>query len=149
VTKITGFSRILSNFAINYSKSMKEKSLGSAILKGKCPQCREGDIFPTSIFSYSKLTEVNHRCPHCQAVLVPEPDFFYGAMYISYAFSVALVVNVLIILNLFFEDPEISVYIITVIISNIILLPLMLRYSKVLYLYWLGKLQYDPLKAKK
>jgi hypothetical protein len=70
-------------------------------------------------------------------------------MYISYAFSVALVVNVLIILNYFFDDPEISVYIITVVLSNIILLPLMLRYSKILYLYWLGKLSFDPLKAKK
>lgn len=140
---------ILGKFAFNNSINMKEKSLGLAILHGKCPQCREGNIFPTSIFSYNKLTEINHRCPHCQAVLVPEPDFFYGAMYISYAFSVALVVNVLIILNFFFEDPEISVYIITVVISNIILLPLMLRYSKVLYLYWLGKLHYDPLKAKK
>jgi hypothetical protein len=29
------------------------------------------------------------------------------------------------------------------------LLPLMLRYSKILYLYWLGKLSFDPLKAKK
>ncbi|MFD2202974.1 DUF983 domain-containing protein [Shivajiella indica] len=128
---------------------MKERSLGSAMLHGKCPQCREGSIFPSSLFSYHKLTEVNHTCPKCKAVLTPEPDFFYGAMYISYAFSVALVINVLIILNFFFEDPDISVYIITVIVSNLVLLPLMLRYSKVLYLYWLGKLQYDPGKVKK
>lgn len=123
---------------------MKERSLGAAMLQGKCPKCREGNIFPNSMHSYRKLTVVNQRCPNCNAVLIPEPDFFYGAMYISYAFSVALVINVMIILNFFFEDPAVSVYILTVVVANIILLPLMLRYSKVLYLYWLGKLKYTP-----
>jgi len=123
---------------------MKERSLGAAMLQGKCPKCRKGNIFPNSILSYRKLTVVNQRCSNCNAVLVPEPDFFYGAMYISYAFSVALVINVMIILNFFFEDPAVSVYILTVLVANIILLPLMLRYSKVLYLYWLGKLKFTP-----
>lgn len=127
---------------------MKDKSLGTAIFQGKCPQCREGNIFPVSMLSYKKLTEVHHNCPHCQAVLTPEPDFFYGAMYISYAFSVALVINVLLILNYFFDDPDVMVYVITVVASNLILLPLMLRYSKVLYLYGVGKLKFDPQKSK-
>lgn len=127
---------------------MKEKSLGTAILQGKCPRCREGNIFPTSIFSYNKLTEVHHTCPHCEAVLTPEPDFFYGAMYISYAFSVALVINVLIVLNFVFNDPEMWVYGVTVVGTNLLLLPVMLRYSKVLYLYGVGKLKFDPKYSK-
>jgi uncharacterized protein (DUF983 family) len=128
---------------------MKTRSLGAAIAQGKCPQCREGNIFPTSLVSYAKLTEVNHHCGNCGAVFTPEPDFFYGAMYISYAFSVALVVNVLIILNFLMERPPVWGYVVTVIVSNIVLLPLMLRYSKILYLYWLGKLKYDPAAAAK
>lgn len=127
---------------------MKEKSLGLAILQGKCPKCREGSIFPTSIFSYKNLTIVHQKCPHCDAVLTPEPDFFYGAMYISYAFSVALVINVMIVLNFAFDDPEMWVYGVTVVVTNLLLLPLMLRYSKVLYLYGVGKLKFDP-KYKK
>lgn len=91
---------------------------------------------------------MRHKCPHCEAVLTPEPDFFYGAMYISYAFSVALVINVLIILNYFFDDPEMWVYGVTVVVSNLILLPVMLRYSKVLYLYGVGKLKFDPKYTK-
>jgi uncharacterized protein (DUF983 family) len=127
---------------------MKQKSLGSAILQGKCPRCREGSIFPTSIFSYNKLTDVYQKCPHCDAVLTPEPDFFYGAMYISYAFSVALVINVLIVLNFVFNDPEMWVYGVTVVVTNLLLLPVMLRYSKVLYLYGVGKLKFDPKYSK-
>ena len=127
---------------------MKEKSLGTAILQGKCPRCREGNIFPVSIFSYNKLTDIRHKCPHCEAVLTPEPDFFYGAMYISYAFSVALVINVMIVLNYVFHDPQMWVYGTTVVVSNFILLPVMLRYSKVLYLYGMGKLKFDPKFSK-
>lgn len=127
---------------------MKEKSLGSAILQGKCPRCREGNIFPTSIISYRKLTEVSDKCQHCHAVISPEPDFFMGAMFISYAFSVALVIAVLIILNFLFEDPSIFIYGITIIVANLVLLPLMLRYSKVLYLYGVGKLKFDPKYSK-
>jgi phage FluMu protein Com len=125
---------------------MKGRSLGAAMLQGKCPKCREGNIFPNSMFSYRKLTVVNERCPNCNAVLIPEPDFFYGAMYISYAFSVALVINVMIILNWFFDDPEVMTYILTVLVANLILLPLMLRYSKILYLYLVGKLKYTTSK---
>ena len=127
---------------------MKEKSLGTAILQGKCPRCREGNIFPTSIFSYHKLTDVHHKCPHCDAVFSPEPDFFMGAMFISYAFSVALVISSVIILNLLFDDPSILIYGITIIVGNLILLPVMLRYSKVLYLYGVGKLKFDPKYSK-
>jgi uncharacterized protein (DUF983 family) len=124
---------------------MKGRSLGGAMLHGKCPKCREGNIFPISMFSYRKLTVVNQRCPNCDAVLIPEPDFFYGAMYISYAFSVALVINVMIIITWLFDDPDVMTYILTVLVANLILLPLMLRYSKILYLYGVGKLKYTPL----
>jgi uncharacterized protein (DUF983 family) len=128
---------------------MKQVSLSKAMLSGKCPHCREGNIFPTSLVSYSKLTAVNHKCPTCQAVLTPEPDFFYGAMYISYAFSVALMVTVFVAVNVLFGRPPLSYYLIPIVISNVVLLPLMLRYSKVLYLYGVGKLSFNPDWKKK
>ncbi|WP_186756266.1 DUF983 domain-containing protein [Echinicola salinicaeni] len=120
------------------------KSAGAAILAGKCPKCRKGNIFPVSIVSFKRLSAVNHNCPNCGAVLEPEPDFYYGAMYVSYALSVALVINVMIILNFVFGDPDVWVYIASVAGANLLLLPIMLRYSKVLYLYAAGKLKYDP-----
>jgi len=122
----------------------KETSLTAAIFKGKCPRCRKGNIFPVSMFSFRKLTEVNQICPSCGVDLVPEPDFYYGAMYISYALSVALFITVMVVLNFLFNDPELMVYIGSVLFFNLILLPLMLRISKVLYLYGLGKISYEP-----
>jgi hypothetical protein len=73
---------------------------------------------------------------------VPEPDFFYGAMYISYAFSVAWIITVLTAINVLVEKPELWMYLSIIFSGNIILLPTMLRYSKVLYLYLASKLKY-------
>ncbi len=123
---------------------MAKIGLVRAMIDAKCPRCRKGDIFPTSLFSFTKLTDVHLKCPNCNASLTPEPDFFYGAMYISYAFSVALVIGVMVILYNFFDDPAMWIYILTVFVINILFMPLMLRYSKVLYLYGLGRLEYNP-----
>lgn len=119
------------------------KSLGAAILGCKCPKCREGNLFSVGVFNYRKLSEINKTCQTCGANLNPEPDFYYGAMYISYAFSVALVITALTAINVLVEEPELWMYLTLVAVLNIILLPLMLRYSKVLYLYGLGKLKYS------
>jgi uncharacterized protein (DUF983 family) len=122
----------------------KEKSAVEAILAAKCPQCRRGRLFSVPLMSYKKLSHIKTTCEVCQANLNPEPDFYYGAMYISYAFSVALVITALVALNVLLEKPELWMYLVMVLSLNILLLPIMLRYSKVIYLYLLGKLSYRP-----
>jgi uncharacterized protein (DUF983 family) len=122
----------------------KEKSTFRAILKAKCPQCREGNLFAVSLMSYKKLSQVNPVCKVCKANLNPEPDFYYGAMYISYGFSVAIVITAFVALNVLLVKPELWMYLVMVLVLNVTLLPLMLRYSKVLYLYLVGKLKYRP-----
>ncbi len=113
-----------------------------SIAAAKCPQCREGNLYSVSLLSYRKLSDVNKSCAVCGANFHPEPDFYYGAMYISYAFSVALVITSLIAINVLVAVPKLWMYLSTVVVLNILLLPAMLRYSKVLYLYGLSKLKY-------
>ena len=118
------------------------KSLAAAIATCSCPRCRKGKLFPVSQFSYRKLTEVNKSCQVCGANLIPEPGFYDGAMYISYAFSVALVISSLVAVNVVVEKPELWMYLSTVVVLNILLVPAMLRYSKTLYQYGVGKLKF-------
>ncbi len=118
------------------------KSLGISIAGARCPQCREGNLFSVSLLSYRKLSDVNKACPVCGANFHPEPDFYYGAMYISYAFSVALVIASLTTINVLVSAPKLWMYLSMVVVLNALLLPAMLRYSKVLYLYGLSKLKY-------
>jgi uncharacterized protein (DUF983 family) len=118
------------------------KSLAAAIAQAKCPKCREGNMFPVSTFSYRKLTVIHSRCAVCGADLIPEPGFYDGAMYISYAFSVALMITSLVAINVLVEKPELWMYMSSVIGLTAALMPAMLRYSKTLYQYGVGKLKY-------
>ena len=118
------------------------KSLVSSIVQAKCPKCREGNMFPVSPFSYRKLAEIHARCEVCDANLVPEPGFYDGAMYISYAFSVALMITSLVAINILVAKPELWMYLGSVAGLTAVLLPAMLRYSKTLYQYGVGKLKY-------
>ncbi|WP_268036444.1 DUF983 domain-containing protein [Algoriphagus sp. PAP.12] len=99
-------------------------------------------MFPVSVFSFNKLTEMNKSCDCCNANFQPEPRFYDGAMYISYGFSVALVITVFVAINILVADPELWMYLTTIVVINLFLLPVMLRYSKVLYLYGMGKLKF-------
>lgn len=125
------------------SETKKGPSLMGAVLRCKCPSCREGNLFPVPVSSFRKLTDVNEQCPVCGEILIPEPDFFYGAMYISYGMSVALFISVMVALNVLFDEPSLTLYIGSVVSANLLLLPFMLRYSKVLYLYALGRINYS------
>ena len=59
----------------------------SRMLGMKCPNCGEGDLFPTPTFSFKRPLDMHEKCPNCQMSYFPEPGFYYGAMFISYIAS--------------------------------------------------------------
>ena len=86
---------------------------------------------------------MNPCCPNCNLDYEVEPGFFYGALYISYIFSVGIFAAVTIILFFFFDDPESKVYIGSVIFLSIILYPFNYRFSRIIYLHLFGRVKYD------
>lgn len=48
-------------------------------------------------YNLSKMMQMEQRCPVCDQNLEPEPSFYYGAMYVSYAYTVAMFVAVYVI----------------------------------------------------
>lgn len=108
-----------------------------AILKGKCPRCREGKIFKHSPFNYLKFYDMNKNCPNCGQTFHPEPGFYFGAMYISYGFSVALVLGIYLFL-IAIDAFSLVMAAVLVSISIILLLPFIFQYSRILYLYGFG-----------
>ena len=123
---------------------MAGKSLAGALLSGKCPRCREGDIFAHPATSLARFNRMNEICPHCGVRLEPEPGFYQGAMYVGYGFTVAVMVAVGLLLYYFAGDPSEWVYIGTVIGVMILLVPLNYRFSRIVYLYAFGGIKYDP-----
>lgn len=121
--------------------------MGSALLNGKCPRCREGDMFTYPVTKLSKFNKMNEHCPRCGRRLEPEPGFYQGAMYIGYAFTIAAMLVIGLALYLLGNPPD-SVYIGTVIGVMILLAPLNYRYSRIVYLYTFGGIKYDPTWSK-
>jgi len=115
----------------------------SAAVKCKCPQCREGDVFSHPAYNLLKFSLMNEQCSVCEVRLEPEPGFYQGAMYVSYAFSVMglIVIGILLYYTI---DPGQWVYIGTIIGAMVLLAPLNFRYSRIVYLYSFGGINYKP-----
>lgn len=115
----------------------------SALLHAKCPKCRQGDMFVHSLTNITKFNQMHKTCPVCSERLEPEPGFYQGAMYVGYALSVAVTAFVFILV--FVLDIE-SMWLPVIIVAAImvLLIPVNYRYSRVLYLYMFGGIQYSP-----
>jgi len=83
---------------------------------------------------------MHEECPHCHVRLEPEPGFYQGAMYVSYAFTVAFLVIISVILYSLGDFSEWT-YIGIIIGVMVLLAPLNYRYSRIIYLYLFGGLR--------
>jgi uncharacterized protein (DUF983 family) len=124
---------------------MSKTSQFLAVLNSKCPRCRRGKIFSGSLYGFN-LQRTNETCSHCHMRFEIEPGFFYGAMYVSYAFVVAEMLNVGLLTYLITGDDKSPwLYIISILLSVLVLTPINYRYSKVLLLHFLTpKVKYKP-----
>ena len=115
----------------------------SALLALRCPRCHEGKIFTSSALSF-QFADMPEACPICGQPTEPEPGFYYGAMFVSYAFSVAIFAVTAAVLYFLFGDPAIWVYVVTVGSAAMLFTPLSVRYSRMLMLYLFGGVDYQP-----
>lgn len=58
-----------------------------SITQLKCPRCHEGEMFETGSWSFVKPFDMLDRCPKCDLNYLPEPGYYYGAMFISYIWT--------------------------------------------------------------
>jgi len=62
-----------------------------SIFNHKCPRCLVGDMHPdTNSYHLKETMHMHNHCPECDLNFMPEPGFYYGAMYVSYAFTIAI-----------------------------------------------------------
>lgn len=127
---------------------MTTTPLPVALAKGLCPRCRQGHMFKYPIYRIDKMTQMHKNCPLCNAPFEPEPGFYYGAMYISYAFTVAIFIITFVVLYNFLNDPPLLVYAFTVIGLTVLFLPFSFRYSRILYLHAFGPVGYNEQTAR-
>ena len=127
---------------------MPKKISLKAIKELKCPRCRKGKMFSTAPYDLKKFHVMNKTCDHCGLYFEVEPGFFYGAMYISYVFTVAWMVAVAIFYYLIFREIRVAYIVVTLGITMFLLMPFIFRYGRVIFLHLFGGVPYDEIYSK-
>ncbi len=123
-----------------------DRSKLGAMAQAKCPQCREGKMFKYPFWRADKFSEMNETCPVCGLKFEVEPGFWFGAMFISYANTVGLLVVLGVSIFYIFNDPPVLYYIIPVTVLSLVTVPFNFRISRVIYIYLFGFVKYKPMK---
>tara|TARA_B110000503_G_scaffold62764_1_gene99331 strand:+ start:620 stop:994 length:375 start_codon:yes stop_codon:yes gene_type:complete len=105
-----------------------------SIIKGKCPKCHEGNFFKNGFtFHPTKVTKLHNNCPNCNLKYMLEPSFYFGAMYVGYGITVATCVITFLISTLIFKLDLLGSFA-AIIITILLLMPLNLRLSRILWI---------------
>jgi uncharacterized protein (DUF983 family) len=104
----------------------------SAIFRQLCPRCRDGRIFPKSIFT--GFPRMNEHCPRCELKFEREEGYFLGAMYISYGLALVMILLFGIVLWEFTGWPlkRVTLWAILLFLPTA---PALVLFSRVLWIY--------------
>jgi uncharacterized protein (DUF983 family) len=72
-----------------------------SVVHGVCPRCQKGKVFKSPAYQKLNFTEMNDYCSVCRQSFAPEPDFYQGAMYVSYGLSTALLMALGVVMLFF------------------------------------------------
>ena len=114
---------------------MAHRSAFTSFMSGRCPQCRQGKVFKSSVFNLMKFRQAHEHCPSCGVKFESEPGFFWGAMYFSYALNVGLAIIMGIIFFKLYEDPPLGLMVGTVLAVSAIASPFVFRLARMLMMY--------------
>lgn len=104
-----------------------------SILNNKCPKCQEGDFFVNSSpFKFKNNLKIHTNCSNCNLKYMIEPSFFYGAMYVSYALTVAISILTFIICYLL--NLSLIISFISIVFMLVLLTPFIMRLSRIIYI---------------
>lgn len=104
-----------------------------SVSNNKCPRCQEGDFFVNSSgFRFKDNLKMHEKCSICGLKYMIEPSFFYGAMYVSYAITVAMAVTVFVLCQLF--DLSLLTSVLSILVVLVVVNPFVMRISRLLYI---------------
>ena len=100
------------------------------------------------MFQYNALNLVNmlkmySSCPNCGQDYVPEPGFYFGAMYFSYAINVAIMVTFGVAVEVLFSPDNVVITLVSVFTPPFIFAPWNFRISRAIMLYALGGINHS------
>ena len=127
---------------------MADPSKLHAMTNARCPHCHEGRLFKYKWWNLLNFAQMHENCPHCNLRYEIEPGFFYGAMYISYAFTVGIMLFGGIIVFNFFNDPPAMGYVVPITIFSLVMVPFNFRTARVIFIHLFSGISYEQESIK-
>lgn len=117
---------------------MKKGSKLYSILNNRCPVCHSGKPFKNKAYGpgFSKMDEHCECCGHKYEI---ENGFFYGAMYVSYAITVAIMVAMIVATYVLIPNAGTGIYILSVVLGVLALIPVSFRGSRLIWMNFFSK----------
>ncbi|EEI91893.1 hypothetical protein HMPREF0765_2607 [Sphingobacterium spiritivorum ATCC 33300] len=103
-----------------------------------------GKVFEGKAYGFRKQ-KMNEFCPVCGVKFEVEPGYFYAAMYVSYAFSVAQIVSLAVATYIITRSESAWLYLGVLFFTTLIFAPFNFRYSRLVLLHYMTpKISYNP-----
>lgn len=113
---------------------LKKGSKLNSILTGTCPKCQQESMYVASNpYNIIKVLDMHESCSHCGLRYQIEPSFFYGAMYVSYAVNVAIGIATFVVSYMILK-LDLKIAFIAIVSTLVLLYPLILRWSRNIYI---------------
>lgn len=84
---------------------------------------------------------MHDRCTHCGQTFMPEPSFYMGAMFVSYAMQIGLFLCSYFSIRGIYPDASLELYMGVMIALVLITLPLVYRLSRSIWIHLMVKYQ--------
>jgi uncharacterized protein (DUF983 family) len=111
------------------TRSRVPRSWWRALLGQRCPRCRQGKLFAAS-------TRMHPACPVCGLVMAREEGYFMGAMYFSYALAIVFMSVGMLLWHLLLPRLDLSWIVLLTTVSFVPFVPMVFRYSRVIWIYF-------------
>lgn len=118
----------------NILQMLKKGSKLYSILTGTCPRCHNGKMYCNdNPYIVTETMKMHEHCSSCGLKYKIEPNFFFGAMYVSYGLGVAGCVFFFVVSFVFLQlSMETSFIVIAV--GLIALMPVISRLARNIYI---------------
>ena len=113
---------------------LKKGSKLYSILTGTCPKCQNENMYVNkNPYVLSETMKMHDRCRNCNTKYKMEPNFFFGAMFVSYAVAVASGIIIFIVSFLVLQT-DLKTAFILILGGLFLLMPLITRVSRNIYI---------------
>ena len=115
-----------------------------SIFLNKCPRCQTGNFFAVNNpYNLKQFDKMNAQCLCCGERFEREPGYYTGALYVSYAYYVALIVNCFIVLEVLL-DMDLTYFLIILVVLIVGLTPPVFRLARLTWINFF--VSFDPHK---